>query len=76
MKRLLYSTFAILLTGCTITQLVASNPRIVSIRSSRAPSALEQSQSMADAECGKYKRFAQLQAASLTTGTLVFNCVD
>jgi len=72
-----FFTFAmiLLLTGCAAEVLV-SNPRSVTVKAGQIK--IVEAQTLADAECAKYKRFAKLviRPTDYTPNHWVFDCVE
>ena len=73
--RVLLIGFVLFLTGCAAEVLV-SNPRSVTVKAGQIK--IVEAQTLADAECAKYKRFAKLviRPTDYTPNHWVFDCVE
>ena len=73
--RVLLIGIVLFLTGCAAEVLV-SNPRSVTVKAGQIK--IVEAQTLADAECAKYKRFAKLviRPTDYTPNHWVFDCVE
>lgn len=71
----LLAAISVVLSGCSTTQVISSNPRNVLVESNMMDA--KEAQRLADAECSKYKRHAKMTLkADFHDRNYAFECVD
>lgn len=77
MKRLSFALAVCVLSGCALT-VDSSNPRQVVIEKTFGLQSNKDAQTLADAECAKYKRYAKMEAFPVpgVSRTWMFSCVE
>lgn len=73
--RIFIISLVVLLTGCA-AKVLSSNPRSVTVQAGQVK--ISEAQTLADAECSKYKRFARLtiRPTDNTPNHWVFDCIE
>lgn len=73
--RIFIIAMVVLLTGCA-AKVLSSNPRSVTVQAGQVK--IAEAQTLADAECSKYKRFARLiiRPTDNTPNHWVFDCIE